>query len=232
MADTPEPQVFNAPLFQQAWPGYLRTRLKLKRMKRLQDLIRHKERWAGDFDLAQPLEELLPGIPDDKRYLHIEPEINKCLPMVHYDLNRLLGIRTGVVYEEQMPFGNEPERNSYDLILDYHRLPRRGDGHVAFAAVMRVLDQGIGTLEARKKQAFYELFNPIVWASRVIRIPITIMERAGFGGHARTQELMIGGYATFMKIAMSLIVSLLVLLLGVKVPWGEIFTSIIRLILK
>jgi hypothetical protein len=232
MADVPQPQVFNAPLFQQPWPGYMRTRLKLNRMRRLQDLIRHKERWGGDLDLAQPLEKLLPEIPEDKRYLHIELEINKCLPMVYFDLNHLLGIRTGVVYEEQIGLRDEPERNRYDLILDYHRLPRRGDGHVAFASVMRVLDQGVGVLESRKKQAFYELFNPVIWASRVVRIPITIMERAGFGGHEKTQELMVGGYATFMKIAMSLIVALVILLLGVKVPWDEIFTWILRLILK
>jgi hypothetical protein len=65
-----------------------------------------------------------------------------------------------------------------------------------------------------------------------IRIPITVMERAGFGAHEKTQEMLLGGYGKFMRIAMALILSFLALILGVKVPWKEIVTGIINAILK
>ena len=93
---------------------------------------------------------------------------------------------------------------------------------------MRVLTQGVGVCEARLSNAKREIFNPVVWAAYVIRLPITVMERAGLVGHEKTQELVLGGYARFMKIMMALIISLSALLIGVKVPWKEIVTAIIH----
>ena len=151
--------------------------------------------------------------------------------MVWWDLHAI-GVDTVVIHKEHSGFGKEGEEKKYDLIMDYFRLPREGDGHAAFQAVIDNLEQGIGLYKGRQKQAWWEMFNPIVWAARAIRIPITVMERAGFGAHEKTQEMMIGGYARFMKIAMALILSFMALLLGVKVPWKDIVTGIINTIFK
>jgi hypothetical protein len=58
------------------------------------------------------------------------------------------------------------------------------------------------------------------------------MERAGFIGHEKTEELMLGGYAKFMKIAMSVILFLIALRLGIKVPWKNLLDKVFDLILK
>jgi hypothetical protein len=57
------------------------------------------------------------------------------------------------------------------------------------------------------------------------------MERAGFVGHEKTEELMLGGYVRFVKIIMSVILVLVALLLGVKVPWAEIVSSVLKWVL-
>jgi hypothetical protein len=235
MAMTQPPLLPDRPLFHQPWPGYWKTRLKLKRMIRLRDLIIHKENWAGHIDLAQPLAKLFPGevvtpgtFPLAQR---IDQEIRQTRRMVLWDLHAI-GVDTVVIHKEHLGFGIEPEEQKYDLIMDYFRLPREGDGHAAFQAVIDNLEQGIGLYKGRLKQAWWELFNPVVWAARAIRIPITVMERAGFGAHEKTQEMLLGGYGKFMRIAMALILSFLALILGAKVPWKEIVTGIINAIFK
>ena len=41
-------------------PGYFRCKRALRYLRKFQDLIRHRERFALDIDLARPLAELLP----------------------------------------------------------------------------------------------------------------------------------------------------------------------------
>jgi hypothetical protein len=64
-------------LFLQPSPGYWNTKEKIKRIRRLQDLIRHRENWGGDIALAQPLKELLPDVAEDRRHLVLDQEITK-----------------------------------------------------------------------------------------------------------------------------------------------------------
>jgi hypothetical protein len=215
------------PLFMQAYPGYWRTKGKLERMERLQDLVRHRERWGGDLELALPIEKLLPHAPENKRHLFLDEEINKLLRVVYWDLH-YAGVPTGMEYRSRYADAKQKPRR-YDVILDYFRLPREpGSEHGAFEAVMRVLTEGIGVYEARLEAAKREIFNPVVWAAHLIRLPITVMERAGFVGHEKTEELMLGGYVRFVKIMMGVVVTLLALLLGVKVPWKEIVSYVLR----
>ena len=60
--------------------------------------------------------------------------------------------------------------------------------------------------------------------------PKTGGRSAGLVGHEKTADMVLGGYATFMKIVMALIVGLIALLLGVRVPWKDIFMRIVELI--
>jgi hypothetical protein len=204
-------------------------------MIRLRDLIIHKERWGSHIDLAPKLAVLFPGETVDVNLYstaqRIEQEIQQTRRMVWWDLN-YIGVPTGVVYSERPIPGLEPEEKKYDVIMDYFRLPRSENAHGAFVAVIDVLEQGIGLWKGRLRQAKLELFNPIIWAAKAIRLPITVMERAGFGANEKTQELLLGGYGKFMRIAMGLILMFLALILGLKVPWKEIVTAIIDTIFK
>lgn len=234
----PEPEQESGPskpLFFQPPPGFWRTRLKLKRITRLRDLIIHKERWPSHIDLAQPLAVLFPGEKLDANAYstdqRIEQEIQQTRRMVWWDLN-WIGVPTGVIWTERPVRGLEPERKEFDVVMDYFRLPRAENPHAAFVAVIDVLQQGIGLWKGRLRQSKFELFNPVIWAAKAIRLPITVMERAGFGANEKSQELLLGGYGKFMRIAMGLILSFLALILGVKVPWKEIVTAIIDTIFK
>lgn len=67
MSDNSDQKHVEGPLVAQPWPGYWRTREKIARAKRFQDLIRHKERWATEIDRAAPLEKLILGVGKDSR---------------------------------------------------------------------------------------------------------------------------------------------------------------------
>ena len=75
------------------------------------------------MDLAQPLAVLLPDVPEDARYPHIEEEINKLLRVVHWDLN-YMGVPTGISYTGFSLVARKDEHRHYDVILDYFDLPR------------------------------------------------------------------------------------------------------------
>ncbi len=222
------------PLFHQPPPGYWRTKFKLERMVRFKNLIIHRERWAGDIDMASPIAELFPGESlasnSSVTVQRINQEIKQMMWMVNWDLN-YIGVATRVNYKERDPVDGEVI-NKYDLILDYYRLPRNGNPHIAYQAVIDVLEQGIGLYKGRLKQAKQELFNPINWAAYVIRIPITVMERAGFGASEKSQDMLIGWYARFMQILMGLIFSFIAIREGIKVQWKEIVTDMWKWLFK
>lgn len=48
------------------------------------------------------------------------------------------------------------------------------------------------------------------------------MERAGFGGNLKSQEMVAAGYVRFIKIVMGLVLLFACLKLGVEVPWKEL----------
>jgi|HubBroStandDraft_6_1064221.scaffolds.fasta_scaffold30862_3 hypothetical protein len=220
------------PLFMPPAPGYFATKRILKRIHRFQDLIRHRERWAADLEFACPLEDLVPAnVPEIQRVQYLDGEILRMMQGVHRAVN-FAGVPTGVYYERRNPVDQENEREHYDLILDYQRLPRQDDAYKSFQAVMGVLEQAIGVYDVRLNQAKREIFNPVAWAAHLIRLPITVMERAGLVGHEKTVEMVLGGYAKFMRVAMSVILILIALLLGVKIPWKEIVARLLDLIAK
>jgi hypothetical protein len=219
------------PLFYRPSPGFWRTRYILKQAKKFQDLIRHRERWASDIDLAQPLKKLLPGIPEALWVQSIDLEIGKLQRPVHWALNHF-GVSTSTLYKDRYaPEAEEPRR--YDLVLDYFRLPRvSGETHAPFEAVMSIMNQGIGVVEVHKRHTAWNLINPISWIAYLIRLPITVMERAGFMGNEKTEEMMLGAYAKFMRLMMAAVVTFAAIRLGVKIPWKELVAKYIETLWK
>ena len=232
MADGESKQKAERPLFGQPWPGYFHVRRMIRRAKRFQDLVRHRERWSGDVDRAAPLEKLVKGCGNAATHeaiQRIKEEIEKAQHVVFLDLRGSTPVRTSVRWRDPYAAEGEDPEKAYDLILDYFRLPRRsGYEHETFEEVMRCLNNGVGFLEARKRRAFWEMFNPIFWVAWLLRLPITVMERAGFGGSAKGQEMMAAGYVRFVKIAVGVILILACLKLGVEVPWREILHRVIQ----
>jgi hypothetical protein len=220
------------PLFMRPAPGYFTTRRVLKRLRKFQNIIRHKERWATDIRFACPIEEVLPpNTPVSEQVEVLEKEIHRMMHIVRWDIN-YAGVTTAVVHKHWDPAERKNQENRYDLILDYFRLPREPNSYQAYEAVMAALEQAIGMYEARLRQAKRDVFNPVVWAAHLIRLPITIMERAGLVGHEKTAHMVLGGYAKFMKVVMALIVVFVALRVGVKLPWNEMFVKVLELITK
>jgi hypothetical protein len=220
------------PLFMPAAPGYFATKRILKSIHRFQDLIRHRERWAADLEFACPLKDVVPAnVPEVLRAQYLDGEILRMTQGVHHAVN-FAGVPTGVYYGPRNEADRESRRERYDLILDYARLPKQDDAYKTFQAVMGVLEQAIGVYDVRLNQAKREIFNPVAWAAHLIRLPITVMERAGLVGHEKTVDMVLGGYAKFMRVAMSVILILIALLLGVKIPWKEIVVRLLDLIAK
>ena len=229
MSDEIEPQKNEpkAQLLYQPPPGYFTIRRMLKRAQRLQDVIRHKERWGNDVDFAEPLEKLFPKYKNekDKAYMRLDEEIGKLQPVVFYDLTQVMHLNTGVTWKSR--YAKEGEKpKQYDLILDYFRLPQAENPHDSYDSVMKILTNGIGMYEARKKRAFWEMFNPIHWIAYIIRLPILVMMRAGFG----SQEMIVGIYGKTIRILLLAILVFLALKYGIEVQWKEIWTWVLRLI--
>jgi hypothetical protein len=221
------------PLFNPMWPGYFAVKRKLAGITRFRDLIIHRERWAGADQDASPVQELFPDLAPGTQPTRdvIDREIKRAQRPVHFDLN-FAHVPTGVIHKEFDHAKNGMVETSYDVILDYFRLPRDHKPHLAYEATMNTLEQGIGTYQVALSHARRELYDPVAWLAKVIRIPITVMERAGFGGHEKTQELMLGGYVRFIKIAMGAFIIVVTLLLGIKIPWKEIVAGAIDYIFK
>jgi len=220
------------PLFMQPAPGYCATKRILKRIHSFQDLIRHRERWGPDIQIACPIEELIPAnIPVPERHQYLDKEILRMMRHVHRDLN-YAGVSTGVYHKHWDAVEQKEQRDHYDLVLDYFRLPRQDDAYKAYETMMSVLEQAIGVYDGRLKQAKWDLFNPVMWVAHVVRLPITVMERAGLASHEKTADMVLGGYARFMKIAMSVILCLIALGLGVRLPWKDLVLRLFDLIAK
>ena len=190
--------------------GYFDCKKRIERLKRFQNLLRHREKWTHQLDFAPPLERLIPEIsepvPDEERsgYMPnlnrdqlramrepalIDREINHLIPMVHAYLN-VVNVRT--VYtqtsqyrdfdESERPVSRETERH-FDAVLDYFsisRLPGIRRGE-EFELLLGLTDRGIGIYEARLKVAMREMFNPLIWVAAVLSAPLYVLERAGPG---------------------------------------------------
>jgi hypothetical protein len=220
------------PLIVPPAPGYFRAKRILRGLRRFQNLIRHKERWAADIGNACPIEDFCSAdMPLHERFAFLDREILKAMQIVHRAVN-FAGVSTRVIHRHWDSVEQKEVEQGYELILDYPRLPRGTRPQDAYESVMSVLEQAIGVYESRLRQSKWDFINPVVWIAYLIRLPITVLERAGLVSHDKTAEMMLGGYAKFMKYAMSVILVLLALRLGVKMPWKDLFLKLIDLFVK
>jgi hypothetical protein len=220
-------------------PGYFACSRVLERIRRLQDLIRHHQRWAHQCDLARPLEELLPpGTKPEHERVVLEQEINRLLPLVHHNLNAV-GIDTRAsVTEEDAYYDKVKERavqetkeiQRYDQLLNYFEIRRQYGGHAwSFDLLLHVLERGIGVFEAYKSAAVRELMSPLSWVAWSIRLPLTLLERAELAEQG-TPSLLVKGYGWIVRMLMLGLLFLVSARLGTTIPWDNLrfITSLFR----
>jgi hypothetical protein len=161
----------------------------------------------------------------------LDKEILKAMNVVRWDVN-YAGVPTSFTHKYWHIIDKKDKEDHYDIIVDYFRLPRQDDAHHTYEAVISTLEQAIGVYEARLKQAKRDIFNPVVWVARIIRLPISALEHAGMIGNEKAQEMVLGGYAKFIKVLMGIILALVAVKLGVSVPWKETVMKILDFVIK
>lgn len=184
------------------------------------------------MSFACRIEELVPdGIPVDERPAYLDREILRAMQGVHWAAN-YAGVPTAVYWKDRDPIDDKETRQNFDIVLDYFRLPRHTRPQDAYEYLMGVLEQTIGVYESRLKQSKRDFWNPVTWLAHLVRLPITVMERAGLMNHNKSAEMVLGGYAKFVRIAVGAIIVLILLRLGVKMPWKEAFAKVVDLLMK
>jgi len=148
------------------YPGYFLCKRKLERLRIFQNLIRHKARWAREYQFASPLEKLMPDVTDPAK-IHVELDhmLNRLIPHVAADLS-VAGVRLWVTHsEEEIRYNEQGElirqdvERRYHLIADCDQLLRHAENsHLLMAA----LEQGIGVYQERQRSAWWEVFNPVI----------------------------------------------------------------------
>src|SRR5262249_16508300 len=100
--------------------------------------------------------------------------------------------------------------SDYDILEHFH-------GHQdVFEVLMTLLERAIGVYQEWRDAAFRDLFNPLVWLAWFIRLPISVLERAGLQDEA-TASRVVKGYGGIVRIA----VLGVLMRLGVPIPWDK-----------
>jgi hypothetical protein len=232
--------------------GYFDCKKRIERLKRFQNLLRHREKWTHQLDFAPPLERLIPeiseSIPDQERsgYMPnlsrdqiramrepalIDREINHLIPMVYAYLN---AVNVETVYthtalyrdfdDSEQSVSREVERR-FDAVSDYFsisRLPGIRRGE-EFELLLALTDRGIGIYEARLKVAKHEMFNPLIWIATMLRAPLYVLERAGFDeSPGAVQSAVFQIYSWSVRLLVVIVLALVAARLGVSIPWRQI----------
>jgi hypothetical protein len=206
-------------------PSYFRCRRVLEDLHLFQDLVRHHWRMPDHLTAARPLRDLLPpGTREDQHQLMMEQRINRLIPLVTEDMS-VAGMKNEIIYEHSEPkrvaghFEYNEKEEVFDVIEDYFDLPHRRD---SFDAVMASVERTIGIYEDAKKTALLRTFNPLNWLAILIRLPLTIMERAGLAEDPQTHSKVASVYTWILKITMLILLLLLASKLGLSIKWSDL----------
>lgn len=215
-------------------PGYFSCKRRIQILKRYQNIIRHRERWAPEMRFATPLERDIPAItnadPLHRRML-IDREVSRLAVAVHHMLHEV-GVPTRITRTvRDLNLSGEGQRQfreeQNDIISDYFDLQSDENHQHIFELIIRTLEEGIGVYEMRKERAFWELFNPLFWAAMLVRAPVWILQRAGLAGDEQMRSLILGIYGKLMYVLLLLGLAFLVVRQGI-LTWKEV----VRLFLK
>ena len=180
------------------------------------------------------MSELFPGEEKRPPPEVLEQHLNRLLPMVHRDLVRAdIPIRITMSTTRRRPSENNPLISVPETVTDHYELPinlfdipdsRYGARYNLMTAM---LDRGIGFYEQRRDDAYWELFNPLVWIAFVLSAPLFILERAGLEDVGPAWLVNLYGW-----VVQALVLGLMIFgltKLDVSIPWGEILLFLSRL---
>ncbi len=192
----------------------------IEHLKRFQDLIRHHQSWAYDVGFARPIKDLIPEHTPEKHPQLMEKYISRMIPTIRDILGYArIGIDYIVTDKPQiMQKDAKPIEHNYNLVSDYFRL-REKNAVLGYELVMQAIEKGIGFYEEKRKEALWDLFNPIVWIAWFIRLPITILDRAGIKG---SHTIMGNIYGWLIRLVMLIILLLACAKLKISIPWEKI----------
>ena len=210
---------------------YWSCKRRIQALRKYQDLVRHRERSPESLRFAQRLEDLIGPFKDQLERMHLlEQEIARLSPIVFHILQDV-GVPTSVYRKvEEFPAGSAIEstqkEEKYDLIVGYLQVPVGSiEAQRNCDLLVTILEEGIGMYQSRKQIAWREIFYPTVWLAYIVRLPITILERAG----VRPSDQMITDiYGKLLQAAMLVLIVLLGLKLGFTIPWERIITNILK----
>lgn len=181
--DRKESRTSSAPLMVR--PGYFECKRRIERLSKFQDLIRYEVGWTQELQSARPIEGMIGVVPDAQKQRAIEQAISRMVFAVGNDLDDVevsSGITMLVDADDIDDFADGRQvRQAFDLINDYFVVRRhKGFGRSdIFMDTIRVLDEGIGAYETIKERAKFDFINPIAWCAWLMRIPISVLQRAG-----------------------------------------------------
>ncbi len=217
-------------------PGYFSCKQRIKILKRYQNLVRHRERWAPEMDFTTPIEHDIPDISSTTdqwhRHMLIDREISRTAVAVHDILNRV-GIPTRISRRVREPIPSpEGQRQSreehYDIIADYFQLQSNDTNRQeTFELLMRMIEEGIGVYAMRQDRAFWELFNPLFWVAMLVRSPIWVLQRAGLAGDEQMRSLIVGVYGKSIYLLIILGLGFFVVRQGI-LTWKEVVAVILK----
>lgn len=207
-------------------PGFFACRRAIDTLKRFQDLVRHRTPLPPDITFARPLSELIPaGTSKEHERWAIEQQINRLAPRAsQYLAIARIDTRVDVSRWEEKDFGGrqmEKVSRDLDLIGNYFDLERNGSFLETHRMLMRSIEEGIGVYEALGRVAVRRMFSPISWIASVVRIPVTILERAGVeSGEASSG--VVRAYALLLRGVMLVILLFIAAKLGISLPWEKL----------
>src|ERR1035437_6396832 len=132
-------------------PGYFSCKRRIEILKRYQNLVRHRERWADEMRFTPPIEQVIPEISPTtdplQRHKLIDREISRSAVAVHDILNEI-GIPTMIFQKVREPIpspegGRQFREEKTDIIAGYFQLQAQRSNQEIFELLMRMLEEGI-----------------------------------------------------------------------------------------
>lgn len=217
-------------------PSYWACKRRIRILRKYQDLVRHQTRSQPDVRFADKLEDLIGPFKDPVERIHLlEREIARLSPIVFHLLDEV-GIPTIATYTVNemkpaatgSPFRMVPRKEDRNILVAYLQMdPSSVEGQNTFDLVMTTLEEGIGMYQSRERIAFREIFYPTVWLAYLIRLPITVLERAGLITDGKTGAVFIAIYAGIVKVLVLVILGLIAARLGF-ITWKDFFQYVFK----
>ena len=207
--------------------GFFSCRRILTLLRDFEDLVRHDFGFEAQH-ARQSLEKLVPGasVTADRERL-LKNKMNRLIPLVG-DVMWLSGRDTTLILEQSISV--EPlrppkkTRRRYDLLEHYFEPDHHGSFD-NYRHLIQALDRAIGVFEHKKKQEFWQLFNPATYIAWVLRFPISILERVGVEGD-EASSVMIKAYGWLIRLMMLLVLALVAQKLGISGVWEKLVNFI------